>query len=170
MTSSLGSDGPARARARRVEPQPETVAESTVEPRPETSPTNDPHATLSSVGKTAAVPRDPTVLSMRVPRIAVREDHTVVVIDIVRSGDTTRETSVGWWVAPGTAEPDEDYATGGRQVVAFPPGSTVQRVLIPLVNDRVREPNEVFTLHLSPPRNGVVGDVTATRVTVYDDD
>jgi hypothetical protein len=149
---------------------PETAAESTVEPQSEGFAQAAVELRPETVAKPAAVPRDPTVLSMGVPRIAVREDHTVVVIDIVRSGDTTRETSVGWWVAPGTAEPDEDYATGGRQVVAFPPGSTVQRVLIPIVDDRVREPNEVFTVHLSPPRNGVVGDVTATRVTVYDDD
>jgi hypothetical protein len=154
-----------------VEPSPvETVVEPAVDPLPAGGPTTTlPPANSSSNASTAAVP-DPTILSMSVPRIAVREDHTVVVIDIVRSGDTTRETSVGWWVTPGTAEPDEDYATGGNQVVSFAAGSVAQRVLIPIVDDRMREPEEVFTVHLSPPRNGVVGQVAATRVTVYDDD
>jgi hypothetical protein len=46
----------------------------------------------------------------------------------------------------------------------------VQRVLIPLVDDSVREPDKVVTVHLSRPRDGVTGDVTATRVTLYDDD
>jgi hypothetical protein len=73
-------------------------------------------------------------------------------------------------VTPGTAEPDDDYTTGGKQVVVFPPGATVQRVLIPIIDDSVREPDKVFTVHLSRPRDGVTGDVAATRVTLYDDD
>jgi hypothetical protein len=161
---------PVETRANAAPSTVETVAEPAVEPLPATQPTTTvPPTAPSSNAATAAVP-DPTVLSMSVPRIAVREDHTVVVIDIIRSGDTTREMSVGWWVTPGTAEPDEDYATGGKQVVSFPAGSTAQRVLIPIIDDRTREPEEVFTVHLSPPRNGVLGEVAATRVTVYDDD
>jgi hypothetical protein len=123
------------------------------------------------VATTAAVRRgDPAVLSMGVPRIAAREDHSVVAIDVVRSGDITRQTSVGWWVTPDTADPGDDYATAGRQVLIFPPGATVERVLIPIVDDSVREPDQTFTVHLSRPRDGVTGSVTATRVTLYDDD
>ena len=64
----------------------------------------------------------------------------------------------------------DDYARTGRQVVTFPPGATVERVLIPIVNDGVREPTETFTVHLAQPQNGVAGAVTTTRVTLYDDD
>ena len=49
-------------------------------------------------------------------------------------------------------------------------GATVERLLIPIVNDGVRESDEVFTVHLSRPRGGVAGTVTATRVTLLDDD
>ncbi|HUQ51760.1 MAG TPA: Calx-beta domain-containing protein [Gammaproteobacteria bacterium] len=119
---------------------------------------------------TAAVRRgDPAVLSLGAPKVAAREDHSVVAIDVVRSGDTTHETDVGWWTSPGTAYENDDYA-GGRRMVTFPAGATVERLLIPIVNDGVREPDEVFTVHLSRPRNGVTGTVTATRVTLYDDD
>jgi hypothetical protein len=107
---------------------------------------------------------------MGVPKIAAREDHSVVAIDVVRSGDTTRETAVGWWTAPDTAHPDDDYATGGRQIVTFRAGATVERLLIPIVNDGKRESDEVFTVHLSEPRNAVTGDVAVTRVTLLDDD
>ena len=110
------------------------------------------------------------MISLGTPRIAAREDHSVVAIDVVRSGDTTLESAVGWWTTPGTAYPDDDYANLGRQTVKFPAGATVERVLIPIVNDGVRETDEAFTVHLSRPQGGVTGTVTATRVTVYDDD
>ena len=122
---------------------------------------------------TAATSRprpDPAVLSLGTSRIAAREDHSVVAIDIVRSGDTTSEAAVGWWTTPDTAHEEDDYAGIGRQTVTFPAGATVERVLIPIVNDGVRESDEVFTVHLSRPRGGVAGAVTATRVTLHDDD
>jgi hypothetical protein len=110
------------------------------------------------------------VLSLGTPKIAAREDHSVVAIDVVRSGDTSFEAAVGWWTTPGTAHEEDDYAGIGRQTVTFPAGATVERVLIPIVNDGVRESDEQFTVHLSRPRGGVVGAVTATRVTLHDDD
>ncbi len=119
------------------------------------------------MGRTRA---DPAVLSLGTPRIAAREDHSVVAIDIVRSGDTGSEAAVGWWTTPGTAHEDDDYADIGRQMVTFPAGATVERVLIPIVNDGVRESDEAFTVHLSRPRGGVAGAVTTTRVTLHDDD
>ena len=152
---------------RTPEPAPEIA--QTPEPVPEIPQTTDP-GSADPVAAAAAERGEPSVLSMAVPRISVREDHTVVVIDIVRIGDTTRETPVGWWIAPETAEPDEDYVTGGKQLVSFPRGSSMQRVLIPIVDDGVREPQEVFTVHLGLPRDAVAGDATATRVTVFDDD
>ena len=110
------------------------------------------------------------MLSFGTPRIAAREDHSVVAIDIVRSGDTTSESAVGWWTTPDTAHAETDYANLGQQTVKFPAGATIERVLIPIVNDGVREGDEAFMVHLSRPRGGVAGTVTATRVTVYDDD
>jgi hypothetical protein len=135
-------------------PAPQPAAPTTAESRPAKSPPK----------------RDPAVVSLEVPRIAAREDHSVVAIDIVRGGDTTHEAAVGWWTTPDTAHEDDDYAHTGRQTVTFPPGATVERVLIPIVNDGVRESDEVFMVHLSRPRGGVTGAVTATRVTLHDDD
>ena len=110
------------------------------------------------------------VVSLDVPKIAAREDHGVVAIDVVRTGDTTHETRVIWWTTPDTAHGEDDYARTARQIVTFAPGATVERVLIPIVNDTVREPIESFTVHLAQPQDGVAGAVTTTRVTLYDDD
>ncbi len=158
----------------------ENAADPTpVEPTPTAAPSQPAAAPSAAATQTVAVAKtssrsvqrgDPAVLSMGLPRIAAREDHSVVAIDVVRSGDTSRETVVGWWTAPDTARPDDDYATGGRQIVTFPAGATVERVLIPIVNDGKREADEAFTVHLSEPRDAVTGAVTTTRVTLLDDD
>lgn len=125
---------------------------------------------LSVPAPVAAGVSEPPVVSLGVPRIAAREDHSVIAIDLVRSGDTSHEAAVGWWTTADTAHEDEDYAGVGRQTVTFGAGATLQRVLIPIVNDGVRESDEAFTVHLGRPRGGVAGDVTATRVTLHDDD
>jgi hypothetical protein len=130
-----------------------------------------PPAVIPVVATRSGPPRgEPPAISLGVPRIAAREDHSVVAIDVVRSGDTTQETTVGWWTTPDTAHAEEDYVDVGAQIARFPPGATVARVLIPIVNDGVRESDEVFTVHLSRPRGGAAGTVTATRVTLHDDD
>ena len=153
------------------EPEAGPPKAPTPEPQP-TAPT-PPKSTAPAVrpaAKSAPPKHDPAVVSLDVQKIAAREDHSVVAIDIVRSGDTSQTAAVGWWTTPGTAHEDDDYARTGRQTVTFAPGATVERVLIPIVNDGVRESDEVFTVHLSRPNGGVAGPVTATRVTLLDDD
>jgi serine/threonine protein kinase len=165
-------------------PIPGETAEPAETPREDRPPEAPPPEAPPPDPKSAAVPtaaarppaessppkREPPVVSLDVPRIAAREDHSVVAIDIVRSGDTTHEAAIGWWTTPGTAREEDDYARTGRQTVRFPAGATVERVLIPIVNDGVRESDEVFTVHVSRPRGGVTGAVMATRVTLHDDD
>lgn len=113
----------------------------------------------------------PPVLSLDVSAIAVRENHGAVAIDVVRTGDATARASVAWWTTPGSAEVDDDYASFGTTILEFPPGETVRRVLVPIVDDGIREPDETFLVHLaSRPRGATVGRVSATRVTVHDDD
>jgi hypothetical protein len=143
------------------------------EAAPATAPPPAPTMFTAAVAKTPArarPERDPAVLSLGVARIAAREDHSVVAIEVRRSGDTMHEAAVGWWTTPDTAHVEDDYVDVGRQTLTFPAGATVERLLIPIVNDGVRESDEVFTVHLSAPRGGVMGSVTATRVTLHDDD
>jgi hypothetical protein len=154
-------EGEAQAVAAAAPPDPRPLhSASAVAPVAE----NAPHTAA------ALPPSDPPVVSLGVARIAAREDHSVVAIDVMRSGDTTQEASVSWWTTPDTADVEDDYADVGRQTLPFPAGSTVARVLIPIVNDGVRESAEAFTVHLSRPRGAVAGAIMETRVTLHDDD
>ena len=172
--AELGRDvtvDPASAPPAGAEPPAVETPPAATRPPAATSPAPSPAAAAGATTAATSGPKaDPAVLSLGTPRIAAREDHSVVAIDVVRSGDTTHEAAVGWWTSPDTAHEEDDYAGIGRQTVTFPAGATVERVLIPIVNDGVRESDEVFTVHLSRPRGGVAGAVTATRVTLHDDD
>lgn len=169
---------PAAADAPRAEPQgpgpSHQAALHEIRP-PEAQPPPSRPATTAVARPTSKSPPPPLehelpVVSLDVPKIAAREDHSVVAIDIVRTGDTSHETRVIWWTTPDTAHEEDDYAHTGRQIVTFPPSATVERVLIPIVDDGIREPTETFTVHLAQPQGGVAGAVTTTRVTLYDDD
>jgi hypothetical protein len=166
----LPDEAPAPAEPPRADPPPVSAPPSEPRPTAENAWRSSASTAAARPAKPPAPKRDPAVVSLDVPRIAAREDHSVVAIDIVRSGDTSREAAVGWWTTPDTAHEEDDYARTGRQTVTFPAGATVERVLIPIVNDGVRESDEAFTVHLSRPRNGVMGAVTVTRVTLHDDD
>jgi hypothetical protein len=112
-----------------------------------------------------------SVVSLDVRAIAAGENHTAVAIDVVRTGDANRTAAATWWTTPATAKAYDDYASFGTTMLEFAPGETVRRVLIPLVDDGVREPDETFTVHLAArPQSAMPGPVMQTRVTVYDDD
>jgi len=179
VTATPGGATPAPAAAQAeasATPSSQDPAETSTEPlaAPQSGAPSPPAPAVDQAGVTAASTPPPasalSVLSFGVTGVNARVDHSVVAIDVVRSGDTTHETAVGWWTSPDTAHEDDDYADIGRQTVTFGTGATVARVLIPIVNDGVRESDEQFTVHLSRPRGGVTGPVTATRVTLLDDD
>jgi hypothetical protein len=162
------------------EPEPVQVAspdEAPAPPLPELQPAaaTAPERPVAAPGAAtaAATPpgSEPAVLSLAVRRIAAREDHSVVAVDVERTGNTQVEAAVQWWTTPDTADADDDYVSSGRGTLTFPPGVTAGRLLIPLVNDGVRERDETFTVNIGDrPHGGVAGAVKTTRVTLYDDD
>lgn len=159
------------APARTAAAETETDPERTPEPEPLEPSAPIPRPLAAQMARPIAPPPpEPAVVSLGVSRIAVREDHSAAAIDVVRDGDQTREITVSWWTVPNTAQPDEDYVAAGRQTVTLPAGVSSRRVLIPIVNDGVREPAEAFEVQLGRPRGGVAGSVTTIRVTVHDDD
>lgn len=193
-TAAGNSDGPAAAGAAAAarepapEPAPSDAADeeaaaaqaAAAEPEPAAPPEREPELEPSApiprplaaqmARPVAPPPPEPAVVSLGVSRIAVREDHSAAAIDIVRDGDQTREITVSWWTVPDSALPDEDYVAAGRETVTLPAGVAARRVLIPIVNDGVRESAEAFEVHLGRPHGGVAGSVTTIRVTVHDDD
>jgi subtilisin family serine protease len=76
--------------------------------------------------------------------------------------------TVSWSTRNGTATSPADYAaTSG--VVTFAPDQTTATITIPLVNDRLDEVNETFSVELSNPTGATIGDAIAIG-TIIDDD
>ena len=73
---------------------------------------------------------------------------------------SAKTVTVNFATADGTALAGTNYVaqTG---TVTFPPLSTTQTITVPIINDGVLDPNELFTVNLSAPVNAVVGIGTA---------
>jgi Calx-beta domain len=76
--------------------------------------------------------------------------------------------AVQYAIADGSATAGSDY-TAGSGTVTFAPGVTSQTVPVPVIGDTATEPDETFTLTLSAPVNGVIGDAQAIGTIVNDD-
>lgn len=112
---------------------------------------------------------EPPVVSFAVPRMSVRENQSVVPVDIIRSGDPG-PVSVIWWTTDDTATPGDDYASFGRRVETFGPDDTRRTVHIPLVSDSLPEVPERFIVHLAPRGGAKLGPIARVEVTIIDDD
>jgi hypothetical protein len=95
----------------------------------------------------------------------------MVAITLVRSGALNAPATITWWVNPGTARPDEDYADFGRRAEAFGPGETRRTIYVPITSDTLPEPEETFEVEIGEPQIGASFDgVTSATVTIVDDD
>ena len=72
-------------------------------------------------------------------------------------------TRNGTAIAPGDYTP----TTGGT--ITIPASTTARTVSVPVRGDQRREPHETFTVHLSTPTGGTLGDPTGTG-TIRNDD
>lgn len=118
---------------------------------------------------TAALHAAPSTLALVPATVAAREDHSAVSIEVVREGDARAPVTVVWWTTPGTAKEYDDYIGFGRQTVTLPAGATRVSLLIPIVNDGIREADESFTVRVARAQAGA-GAVSSARITLHDDD
>jgi hypothetical protein len=73
-----------------------------------------------------------------------------------------KTVSVKYKTANGTATAGTDYTAKALTTLSFTPGQTTKIVTVTIRGDRVKEPNETYTLQLSAPVNVTL---TATQVT-----
>ena len=81
---------------------------------------------------------------------------------------STKPVTVDYATANGTAAAGSDYlAKSGT--LAFPPGTTTQRIVVHVLGDKKNEPNETFFVNLSNATNATIADGQG-RGTIHDDD
>ena len=84
------------------------------------------------------------------------------------SGPSAKQVKVNFATADGTALAPGDYGHTTGTVI-FQPGATAKDVTVISVEDAIDEPNETYTVALSSPVNGTLGDASGTG-TINDDD
>ncbi|MBL8430454.1 MAG: retention module-containing protein, partial [Dechloromonas sp.] len=99
--------------------------------------------------------------------LVVDEAAGTITFTVTRAGALDRAASVSYGTADGTAVAGSDY-TAISGVLNFAPGETSKTVTVALNNDTLFEGGETFSLNLSAPINGTLGDATQIG-TIVDD-
>ena len=122
---------------------------------------------LSNATATAGGSTPPTILiadSEGFERAQASVDFAVT-LDRASTGTVT----VDYSTSAGTATAGADYtATSGT--VTFAPGDTAKTISVPIIDDRVEDGGETFTVTLSNPTNATLGNRTATGTIHNNDD
>lgn len=113
----------------------------------------------------------PAAFQFSAPTFSVRENDSVALITVTRSGGSRGAASVMFSTSDGTAQAGSDYQAVS-QVLTFADGETTKTIAIPIVNDRTGEPREFLSLTLSAPTGGNIGlgRYTTAVVTIRDND
>ena len=94
---------------------------------------------------------------------------TAFTFPVTLSAASVQAVSVDWETVPGTATPGEgDYFTGSG-TVTFEPGAVSKNVAVTVIGDVLAEGEESFSVELSNPVDGTVGDGVGVG-TIQEDD
>jgi hypothetical protein len=129
-------------------------------------------ATISDDTGTATIVDDDASTYLAVSDVAVPEGDsgtTPATFTVTRSGSTTGATSVTYATSNGTATAGSDYTAVAPTVVTFAAGETSKAVTVLVTGDTLVEPDETFTLKLSPAAGMILSDDTATATILNDD-
>lgn len=108
------------------------------------------------------------------PEYAIREDEQHIRLTLRRSGGGVGEVSVSYSIYPITASYEDVTSTAfytGNQTVLFRNEQIRASFLVTINDDRIKEANETFSVHLSNPTGSSrLGTQSRTIVTIIDDD
>ena len=109
--------------------------------------------------------------SMRINDVTVTEGNTGAVaanFTVTLSAASTEAITIAYATGNGTGTAGSDfYSTSGT--LTFAPGETSKTVTVPVIGDRLAEPNETFVVNLSDPTNATIADGQGVG-TIIDDE
>ena len=112
----------------------------------------------------------PGVLAFDPSNVTVDEDAGVASLTVTRVEGSVGAVSVDYATVPGTAEADVDFSVASG-TLNFADGETFKTLTIPIINDSVIDPNEVFTVVLTNATGGAsLGEEATATVTIDDDE
>jgi probable HAF family extracellular repeat protein len=102
------------------------------------------------------LPKDTPVITIGDATVAEDNSGTTPAhFTVSLSTASTQPVTIVVMTANGTAAAGSDYqSTAGT--IAFAPGETMRTITVPVIGDRVGEPNETFVVNLSQPTNAII--------------
>ncbi len=126
--------------------------------------------TIGSIAQaTITILDDEPSIAFDTAAYVVSESSASVIVKVVRTGPVTSAASVAYSTVNGSAVAGSDYTTTSG-TLQFTAGLTSKTITIPLLKDTIVEGNENFSVQLSNPSGVQLGKVTASTVTITDDD
>ena len=114
---------------------------------------------------------EPNTVAFAVSEVSVRESDAAIQMDVIRFKPDSTRHEVDYVIRDVTANEGEDYIAPNGGTLSFGPGERSVRILIPLIQDSAREPDESFTIELLGSLPDTEGNIYR-RITVMirDDD
>ena len=113
---------------------------------------------------------DDSTLQFSAAAVTVLERTTNATLTVIRRGSTNTAVTVVYNTVNGLALAGADY-TFASGLLSFPAGVSTQALVIPILNDKVVEGVESFTVNLSAPTGeAILGAPSAVVVSIQDDD
>ena len=126
-------------------------------------------ATLADGFATGTITDNDGAPAVRVADATAAEGEGRLAFAVTLSRASSREVTVEYEFAPGTATENADYGGPLSGTVTFAPGETAKEVALDLVDDAVAEEDETVTLALAAPSGATLAGAVATG-TIRDDD
>ncbi len=122
---------------------------------------SDPNnATIGDSYGVGHINNDDVIPAISVGDVALAEGDsgtTDFTFSVTLSAESGSTVSASFATSDGTATAGSDY-TAGSGTVTFPPGETIQDVVVAVTGDVIFENDESFYVSLSSPVNGTIGD------------
>jgi len=128
-------------------------------------------ATIADGQATGTIANDDAPPSISVDDVSHSEGNsgtTAYTFTVSLSSPSVNAVTVSYATADGSAAAGSDYTTTSG-TLTFAPGEQVKQVTVTASGDTLYEVNETFTLNLSSPTGGVIGDGTGVGTLVNDD-
>src|SRR5207244_4338812 len=106
-----------------------------------------------------APPPPPPLPSITIGDVAVAEGNTGTraAFTVTLSAASSQPVTVVYATADGTATAGGDYQAASG-TLTIPAGQTSGTISVPVIGDRLAEPNETFVVSLSSPTNATIAD------------
>jgi hypothetical protein len=106
------------------------------------------------------LPPPPVPPTLRIGDVSLTEGNSgtrAATFTVTLSAPSAYPVTVQYATANGTAAAGSDYQAWSG-ILSIPAGSTTGTITVPVIGDRLPEPNETFTVNLSSPTNATIDD------------